>query len=409
MPETPHPAPTQRVVDAAARKGVALDVHVFSESTHTAEEAAAAVGAELGQIVKSLVFVAPDADGALEPVICLVSGPNRVDLARLAAVTGDADVRRATANEARELTGFTIGGIPPIGHARPVRVVMDPDLGRFQVVWAAAGTATAVFPVPPATLRMLSNAHVAPICEERRHGRRPRRARAQRRSAERRLSAAHPPMAVEPRHAIIGFPGGIRADLRWAGSGQAEAVFALTQAGGTLVDHGALVGPDPDARCRAEIRVETPAGPWTVRLASTISDDPAGLLWDTEGLLVLKYGFHVYAFEARTGELRWSHRSASPVLVVLGSSRLPHVLVQAEVETFALGARRRGRVAGRALGRGDRGRARRRAPRADELRRPGAGDRPVDRARSRLGATVRSPRAVGSRDSPPARPSQIGG
>ena len=168
MPETPHPAPIQRVVDAAARKGVALDVHVFGESTHTAEEAAAAVGAELGQIVKSLVFVAPDADGVPEPVICLVSGPNRVDLARLAAVTGHADVRRANANEARELTGFTIGGIPPIGHAQPVRVVMDPDLGRFQVVWAAAGTATAVFPVPPATLRMLANAHVAPICEERR-------------------------------------------------------------------------------------------------------------------------------------------------------------------------------------------------------------------------------------------------
>jgi prolyl-tRNA editing enzyme YbaK/EbsC (Cys-tRNA(Pro) deacylase) len=168
VPETPHPAPIQRVVDAAARKGVTLEVHVFSESTHTAEEAAAAVGAELGQIVKSLVFVAPDADGTLEAVICLVSGPNRVDLARLAAVTGDADVRRANANEARELTGFTIGGIPPIGHAGPVRVVMDPDLGRFQVVWAAAGTPTAVFPVPPATLRMLSNAHVAPICEERR-------------------------------------------------------------------------------------------------------------------------------------------------------------------------------------------------------------------------------------------------
>jgi prolyl-tRNA editing enzyme YbaK/EbsC (Cys-tRNA(Pro) deacylase) len=167
VPETPLAPPVQRVVDAAARKGVTLDVHVFAESTHTAEEAAAAVGAELGQIVKSLVFVAPEADGTLDPVVCLVSGPNRVDLARLAAVTGDADVRRATANEARELTGFTIGGIPPIGHARPARVIMDPDLGRFQVVWAAAGTATAVFPVPPATLRMLSNAHVAPICEDR--------------------------------------------------------------------------------------------------------------------------------------------------------------------------------------------------------------------------------------------------
>jgi prolyl-tRNA editing enzyme YbaK/EbsC (Cys-tRNA(Pro) deacylase) len=162
------PTPTQRVIDAAARKGVALDVHVFAESTHTAEEAASAVGAELGQIVKSLVFVASEADGTLLPILCLVSGPNRVDLARLAAVTGEPDVRRASAVEARDLTGFTIGGIPPIGFPRPVRVVMDPDLGRFQVVWAAAGTPTAVFPVPPATLRMLSNATVAPICEERR-------------------------------------------------------------------------------------------------------------------------------------------------------------------------------------------------------------------------------------------------
>jgi prolyl-tRNA editing enzyme YbaK/EbsC (Cys-tRNA(Pro) deacylase) len=168
VPETPISMPTQRVIDAAARKGVALDVHTFAESTHTAEDAAAAVGAELGQIVKSLVFVAPEADGTLEPIICLVSGPNRVDLARLAAVTGEPEIRRASAAEAKELTGFTIGGIPPIGHPKPPRVIMDPDLGRFQVVWAAAGTATAVFPVPPASLRMLANATVAPICEERR-------------------------------------------------------------------------------------------------------------------------------------------------------------------------------------------------------------------------------------------------
>jgi prolyl-tRNA editing enzyme YbaK/EbsC (Cys-tRNA(Pro) deacylase) len=168
VPDTPIPAPIQRVVDAAARKGVSLEIRVFAESTHTAEEAAAAVGAELGQIVKSLVFVAPGAEESLEPIVCLVSGPNRVDLARLAAVTGEPEVRRATANEARELTGFVIGGIPPFGHPGALRVVMDPDLGRFPVVWAAAGTPTAVFPVPPATLRMLANAHVAPICEERR-------------------------------------------------------------------------------------------------------------------------------------------------------------------------------------------------------------------------------------------------
>lgn len=168
MPDTPSPAPIQRVVEAAARKGVNLEIRTFDESTRTAQEAATAVGSELGQIVKSLVFVTQDEQGAPEPVLCLVSGSNRVDLARLAAVTGEPEIRRASAAEARELTGFVIGGIPPFGHRRALRVVMDPDLGRYPVVWAAAGTQTAVFPVPPATLRMLSNANVAPICEERR-------------------------------------------------------------------------------------------------------------------------------------------------------------------------------------------------------------------------------------------------
>ena len=166
-PPPDHPA-IGRVLDAAQRKGISLTIVAFDESTHTAEQAAAAVGAELGQIVKSLVFVAPADGGGLEPILCLISGPNRVDLARLAAVTGEPDVRRATAREAHELTGFSIGGIPPIGHPRPLRVIMDPDLGRFMVVWAAAGTPTAVFPVPPGTLRTLANAMVAPVTEDRR-------------------------------------------------------------------------------------------------------------------------------------------------------------------------------------------------------------------------------------------------
>jgi len=166
-PTIDHPA-VQRVLDAARRKGVELEVTVFDESTHTAEEAARAVGAELGQIVKSLVFVLPDEDADPEPVLCLVSGPNRVDLGRLAAVLGRSDVRRANAREANDLTGFVIGGIPPFGHPRRVRVVMDPDLGRFEVVWAAAGLPTAVFPVAPGVLRMLADANVAPIAEERR-------------------------------------------------------------------------------------------------------------------------------------------------------------------------------------------------------------------------------------------------
>jgi prolyl-tRNA editing enzyme YbaK/EbsC (Cys-tRNA(Pro) deacylase) len=160
-----HPA-VQRVLDLAARKGVTLEVMTFPDSTHTAADAARVVGAEIGQIVKSLVFVAPGDDGELEPIVCLVSGADRVDLARLAAVIVRRDVRRATAKEADELTGFTIGGIPPFGHTRRTRVIMDPALGRYETVWAAAGLPTAVFPVQPAILRMLADAHVAPIAEE---------------------------------------------------------------------------------------------------------------------------------------------------------------------------------------------------------------------------------------------------
>ena len=163
-PTTSHAA-VRRVVEAAERKGVTIEVRVFDESTHTAEDAARAVGVELGQIVKSLVFAMPLEDGSLEPVLCLVSGPNRVSLPRLAAILGRTEIRRASASEANELTGFVIGGIPPIGHGRRIRVIMDPDLGRFPVVWASAGLPTAVFPVAPATLRMLADAVVAPMTE----------------------------------------------------------------------------------------------------------------------------------------------------------------------------------------------------------------------------------------------------
>ncbi len=168
MPPTVDHAAVRRVLEAARRKGVEIEVTVFDESTHTAEEAARAVGAELGQIVKSLVFVVAGEGDELEPVLCLVSGPNRVDLARLAAVLGRPDVQRATARQANDLTGYVIGGIPPFGHARQVRVVMDPDLGRFPVVWAAAGLPTAVFPIAPGVLRMRADANVAPITEDRR-------------------------------------------------------------------------------------------------------------------------------------------------------------------------------------------------------------------------------------------------
>jgi prolyl-tRNA editing enzyme YbaK/EbsC (Cys-tRNA(Pro) deacylase) len=165
MPEPNEEPAVRRVREAAARQGVTLDIVVFDESTHTAADAAAALRVELGQIVKSLVFVAPAGAGGLVPLICLVSGTNRVDVARLASETGEPAVRRATAREAHDLTGYSIGGIPPFGHRESVRVVMDPDLERFPVVWAAAGTGTAVFPIAPATMRQLANATVARIAE----------------------------------------------------------------------------------------------------------------------------------------------------------------------------------------------------------------------------------------------------
>lgn len=147
-----------------------------------------------------------------------------------------------------------------------------------------------------------------------------------------------PATAAQPRDATIGYPGGLRARWRWGGSGQGPAVFALTEAGGPLEDHGPLVSAEPDQLCRAELRIDGPGGAWTARLASAIHDEPAGLLWDDHGLFVVKYGFHTYAFEARSGALRWSHRSATPLLAVLASPRLPHVIAQAEIETFALEA-----------------------------------------------------------------------
>ena len=144
--------------------------------------------------------------------------------------------------------------------------------------------------------------------------------------------------SAEPRHSAVRYPGGITVRYRWVGSAQAAALFGLSEAGGELVDHGELGAPDPDAACRAELRAEGPGGVWTARLASPIYDEPQAVLWDVPGLLVVGYGFRTYAFDARTGALHWWHRSGSPIVAVLASSLLDHVIVQAEVETFALEA-----------------------------------------------------------------------
>lgn len=145
-------------------------------------------------------------------------------------------------------------------------------------------------------------------------------------------------MPAEPRNATIAYPGGLRARFRWAGSGQGREVFALSEAGGSLLDLGPSVSADPEALCRAEMRVDGPRGSWTVRFASAIFDEPSAIHWDVPGLLVVKYGFHAYGLDAATGEARWQHRSATPIVALLGSSRLAHIVVQGEIETFAIEA-----------------------------------------------------------------------
>jgi prolyl-tRNA editing enzyme YbaK/EbsC (Cys-tRNA(Pro) deacylase) len=160
--EASRASAVERVTTAARQHGVEIEVVTLDQSTRTAQEAAAAVGAQVGQIVKSLVFVSAG-DGKPRPYLALVSGSNLADLARLAGVVGEAGLRRANADEARAATGYAIGGIPPFGHGQPVRTVMDADLLSHQLVWAAAGTGNSVFAIEPERLRELAQATVAPI------------------------------------------------------------------------------------------------------------------------------------------------------------------------------------------------------------------------------------------------------
>jgi prolyl-tRNA editing enzyme YbaK/EbsC (Cys-tRNA(Pro) deacylase) len=149
----------QRVREALSALGVEARVEVLADSTRTAAEAAAAVGCGVGQIVKSLVFRG-EASGRV--LLALVSGPNRADEARLAALFGE-PVARAEAGFVRERTGFAIGGVPPVGHREAPAVVVDRDLLAFPVVWAAAGSPHAVFAVAPGELARITGGQVADL------------------------------------------------------------------------------------------------------------------------------------------------------------------------------------------------------------------------------------------------------
>jgi prolyl-tRNA editing enzyme YbaK/EbsC (Cys-tRNA(Pro) deacylase) len=134
--EAPHPT-ALRVQRLLRDRGLDVEVRTLADSTRSAADAAAAIGCELGQIVKSLVFVAGE-----EPLVCLCAGDRRVASERLAP-----DVRPATPEEVRAATGFAIGGVPPLGHERELRTVVDSSLRRFELVWAAAGTPRSVFAI----------------------------------------------------------------------------------------------------------------------------------------------------------------------------------------------------------------------------------------------------------------------
>jgi prolyl-tRNA editing enzyme YbaK/EbsC (Cys-tRNA(Pro) deacylase) len=140
--------PAARVRDAAESFGLSVTIRTMPESTRTAEEAAAACGCTVGEIVKSLVFRTRETG---RPVLLLVSGANRVDEVAVAAAIGEA-IERPNAAFVREVTGYAIGGIPPFAHASPLATWVDRDLLVYERVWAAAGTPFAVFAVDPAAL-----------------------------------------------------------------------------------------------------------------------------------------------------------------------------------------------------------------------------------------------------------------
>ena len=151
------PPATARVQTALQTLGVETEVIVLAESARTAAEAAAACSVGVGQIVKSLVFVAGD-----EPILVLVSGANQADERRLASLSGH-PVRRADANTVRGATGYAIGGVPPVGHPRPLRVFIDRDLLGYDRLIAAAGTPHTVFPISPGDLCRVTGGAVADL------------------------------------------------------------------------------------------------------------------------------------------------------------------------------------------------------------------------------------------------------
>ena len=151
----PEPRAVERFRSAAAEAGITVEPVRYPEGTRTAADAAAAIGCDVSQIVKSLVVLGPAG-----PALALTAGHHRIDLDRLAAVVGG-PVAMSDADTAREATGFAIGGTPPFGHPSPLPTYLDPSLLEHETVHAAAGTADTCFPIAPEALKSVTNATIA--------------------------------------------------------------------------------------------------------------------------------------------------------------------------------------------------------------------------------------------------------
>jgi prolyl-tRNA editing enzyme YbaK/EbsC (Cys-tRNA(Pro) deacylase) len=153
QPGAELPASAQRVQDALSAAGLGARVVELTVAARTSAQAAAALGVDVGQIAKSLVFRAARSG---RPVLVIAAGDRRVDEARIAAVLGE-PIERAAPAFVRENSGFAIGGVAPIGHAQPMVTFIDTSLRRFAELWAAGGTPHCVFPIAPGDLIAVSH------------------------------------------------------------------------------------------------------------------------------------------------------------------------------------------------------------------------------------------------------------
>jgi prolyl-tRNA editing enzyme YbaK/EbsC (Cys-tRNA(Pro) deacylase) len=149
----------QKIQSLLNELGFAYTVIEHAESTRTAQEAADRAGCELGQIVKSLIFRGKTSG---KPILVLTSGPNRVNEKRISEYAGEA-IGKADADFVRAVTGFAIGGVPPIGHAQAMETYLDEDFLKYETIWAAAGTPNAIFELRTEDLQKMTGGKIVPI------------------------------------------------------------------------------------------------------------------------------------------------------------------------------------------------------------------------------------------------------